>query len=159
MTGVEILDRFKELGVVVELIGDQVQVTPVNKVPEGLLAEAKSHKAEIVHVLRLSHSNVQPPPADKPESLERLITRLKNGHLWLLDQHRKWQSGDPDAASDEEFSMHWNRWWEMDQQLRDDYRFRGCIHAPDGTCPDGFPCRFCSDRPVPAVVAQLALGE
>ena len=51
MTAIEILDRFKELGVEVELIGDQVQVTPVAKVPDDLMAEAKAHKAEIVQEL------------------------------------------------------------------------------------------------------------
>ena len=76
MTAIEILDRFKELGVEVELIGDQVQVTPVAKIPDDLLAEAKNHKAEIVRELRPAYGDGQQPPLDRPPTTNQEIRRL-----------------------------------------------------------------------------------
>ena len=86
-----------------------------------------------------------------------VLARLQAGQTWLLDQHRRWQTGDLTAASAVEFSRIWNRWWDMDERLRAKHGFEGCVYGPDGTCPDGFPCRGCSDVPAPAVVAQLAM--
>jgi len=86
-----------------------------------------------------------------------LIARLRAGQTWLLDQHHRWQASDPNAASDEEFSRVWNAWWELDERLRTDYGFQGCVYGPEGTCPDGFPCLGCSALPAAAVVAQLAM--
>ena len=86
-----------------------------------------------------------------------LITRLRTGQTWLLDQHHKWQAGDPTAATDSEFSRVWNAWWGLDRSLREDYGFQGCVFGLDGACPEGFSCRWCADLPAPAVVAQLAL--
>ena len=86
-----------------------------------------------------------------------LLTRLRNGHQWLLDQHEHWQSDDTTSADDAEFSRVWNGWWELDRLLRADHGFKGCIYKPDGTCPDGFPCQGCTDLAVPGVAAQLEL--
>ena len=80
MTGIEILDRFKELGVEVELIGEQVQVTPVANVPDDLLAEAKAHKAEIVRELRQPYGDGREPPLDRPPVTELELRRLMD-HL------------------------------------------------------------------------------
>ena len=81
-----------------------------------------------------------------------LIARLRAGQTWLLDHHRRWQASDLTAASDSEFSRVWNGWWELDDQLRDEHGFQGCVYGPAGKCPDGFPCRGCSDLPAPAVI-------
>jgi len=80
MTGLEILDRFKELGVEVELIGDMVQVTPVAKVPGDLLVEAKAHKAEIIRELQPTYSDGQPPLLNCPPATEIELRRLMD-HL------------------------------------------------------------------------------
>ena len=98
------------------------------------------------------------PPAkhDIPDSTV-LLTRLRVGQAWLLDQHNRWQSGDTAAVDDAEFSRVRNAWWELDHRLRTDYGFQGCIYNPDGTCPDGFPCEGCAALAVPGVVAQLVL--
>ena len=76
MTGLEILDCFRELGVEVELIGDMVQVTPLAKVPSGLMAEAKAHKAEIVWELQRPFSDECSPPLDLPPETEQELRRL-----------------------------------------------------------------------------------
>ena len=47
--------------------------------------------------------------------------------------------------------------WELDQRLRANHGFQGCIYGPDGTCPAGFPCQGCAGVPAPCVVAQLEL--
>lgn len=75
MTATEILDRLNELGVEVELIGDQVQVTPVSKVPHELLDEAKLHKAEIVRELSRCYGDGQLPPLDRPLETEQELKR------------------------------------------------------------------------------------
>ena len=94
---------------------------------------------------------------DREPEIRDLIKRLQAGHQWLLEQHRLWQTDDSTAASDSEFSRVWNGWWEFDDQLRDEHGFQGCVYGPAKKCPDGFPCRGCSDLPAPAVVAQLEL--
>ena len=98
------------------------------------------------------------PPAkhDIPDSTV-LLTRLRIGQVWLLDQHEHWQSDDTTSADDAEFSRVWNGWWELDRLLRADHGFKGCIYKPDGTCPDGFPCQGCADIPTVSIVTQLVL--
>ena len=98
------------------------------------------------------------PPAKHviPDSTV-LLTRLRNGHEWLLDQHEHWQSDDSTAVDDAEFSRVWDGWSDLDYQLRSSHGFQGCIYAPDGVCPEGFPCQGCADLPTPGVVARLEL--
>jgi hypothetical protein len=91
------------------------------------------------------------------EGCSVILDRLLAGQIWLLDQHHQWQASDLTAASDAEFSRAWNAWWELDERLRTDYGFQGCVCGPESTCPDGFPCLGCSDVTTPSVVAQLAL--
>jgi len=101
-------------------------------------------------------SDHSPAKHDIPDSMV-LLTRLRNGHEWLLNQHEHWQSDDTTSADDAEFTRALNGWWELDHRLRADYGFQGCIYGPDGGCPDGFPCQGCADLAVPGVVAQLEL--
>lgn len=75
MTGLEILDRLKDLGVQVVLIGDQVQVTPVNVIPRDLLDEAKVHKQELIEELRPTYGDGQLPPLDRPPETEQEFRR------------------------------------------------------------------------------------
>ena len=100
-------------------------------------------------------SDHSPAKHDIPDS-PVLLTRLRIGQAWLLDQHSRWP-GDTTAANDAEFSRAWNGWWELDRKLRADHGFQGCIYGPDGGCPDGFPCQGCADLAVPGVAAQLEL--
>lgn len=86
-----------------------------------------------------------------------LLDRLRAGQVWLLDQHHRWQNDDTTAATDAEFSRVWNSWWALDERLRAEYGFQGCIYGPGGACPEGFPCQGCADRLTPSVVAQLEL--
>ena len=58
-----------------------------------------------------------------------LLGRLRKGQHWLLDQHRRWQSGDATAADDAAFSKTWNGWWELDYRLRAEHGLAGCIYA------------------------------
>lgn len=98
-------------------------------------------------------------PATNGDYGSDLLARRRTGHQWLLGQHEKWQADDPTAATDAEFLRVWNAWWDLDQRLRADHGFRGCLHGPDESCPEGFPCQGCADVPTPRVVAQLALGS
>ena len=75
MDAVEILSRFKELGVSVRLDGDKVRVAPVSKVPGDLLAEAKAHKAEIVKELKPTSGDSELPPLDHPPENEMELRR------------------------------------------------------------------------------------
>ena len=88
-----------------------------------------------------------------------LLCRLRTGQVWLTSQHQRWQTSDTTAADDAEFSRVWNGWWELDHALRTTHGFQGCIHGPDGACPEGFPCQGCSEISAPGVVAQLELAE
>ena len=142
---IELLEQLRSGGVSVSLDHDELVLRPGNKVPSGLLPDVLVHKAALIALLTESSS---------PETL---LARLHKGHVWLLDQHQRWQSGDTTAANDAEFSRVWNGWWELDRQLRADYGFQGCIYGPDGVCPEDFPCQGCADLPTPGVVARLQL--
>ena len=103
MTGLQILDRFKELGVSVQLDGDQVVVTPISKVPGDLLAEAKAHKAEIVRELQPTYGDGQPPPLDRPprteQELRRLIDHLADPVIFAEWMERNMARYDPSESS------------------------------------------------------------
>ena len=99
----------------------------------------------------------RPPAKNEIPDSTVLLTRLRDGQSWLLDQHSRWQSGDTTSADDAEFSRVWNGWWELDHQLRTDHGFQGCIYGPDEACPDGFPCQGCADILTFNIVVQLEL--
>ena len=102
MTGLEILDCFRELGVEVELIGDMVQVTPLAKVPSGLMAEAKAHKAEIVCALQRPFSVKCSPALNRPPETEQELRQLMD-HLEDPENFTKWLEwamGYTDPAED-----------------------------------------------------------
>ena len=142
---IELLEQLRSCGVSVSLDHDELVLRPGNKVPSGLLPDVLVHKAALIALLA------------EPSSVETLLARLHKGHGWLLEQHHRWQSNHPTAANDAAFSRVWNGWWELDHRLRADYGFQGCIYAPDGVCPEGFPCQGCADLPTPGVVARLEL--
>ena len=142
---VELLKELESRGVSIFVDRDELVLRPGNKVPSGLLPDLLVHKAAFIALLT------------EPSSPEILLARLHKGHGWLLEQHRRWKSIHPSAADDSEFSRVWNGWWELDHRLRADYGFQGCIYAPIGVCPEGFPCQGCADLPTPGVVARLEL--
>ena len=147
MDATEVLDKLSALGITARAAGEKLLLELGSKVPADLMAEVKEHKSDIVSHLR------------REESAERdaLLDRLRAGQTWLLDQHHRWQTDDTTAVDDAEFSRIWNSWWALDDRLRADHGFQGCIFAPGGACPDGFPCRGCAESPSPGVVAQLEL--
>ena len=154
-----ILNRLHDLGITVEASGQKVRLQPGSKVPSDLLDEVRRHKAEIISELNRGNEINELSQTSRGDSRADLLVRLQEGQRWLLDQHQRWQVGDASAATDDEFSRVWNAWWELDDQLRTDYGFEGCVFGTGGACPEGFPCQGCAEMPAPAVVAQLALGE
>jgi len=149
MTAVEVLEKLDEIGVTAWLVDGNIRLKPTSRVTPDLRFEIQEGKADIVRELNQSSEG-------KFEE-HSLITLLRTDQEWLVDQHQKSQSGDYTAASDAEFSRAWNAWWELDERLRTDYGFQGCVCGPESTCPDGFPCLGCSDVTTPSVVAQVAL--
>ena len=148
MTTDELVAETNRLGITLTSNGEKLRVeAPMGALTDELRHALGEHKTEILARLTLLHQDT-----------EALLDRLRNGQTWLLDQHRRWQSGDTTAVDDAEFSRVWNGWWALDQQLRDQHGFQGCVFAPDGSCPKGFPCQACADLPAPGVVAQLELG-
>ena len=76
MTAIEILDRFKKLGVSVQLDGATVRVAPRSLVPDDLMVEAKAHKQELIHELTLTYGDGELPPLDRPPATQRELRRL-----------------------------------------------------------------------------------
>ena len=106
MTGSEILDRLKDLGVEVELIGDQVQLTPVSVIPRELLAEAKTHKQELIDELTVTYGDGQSPPFDRPPATEQELRRLMDyiTDSDTFDAWLDWAMGYTDPAE----TSRWN---------------------------------------------------
>ena len=132
MTGPELLREVRSWGGEVWANGELLELEYPEGFPAKLIEDLKQQKTEILAHLR-----------DQTEPIEQgvdLITRLRNGHQWLLDQHQRWQSDDTTPADDAEFSRALKGWWELDHRLRADYGFQGCIYDPHGACPEGLPC-------------------
>jgi hypothetical protein len=70
-------------------------------------------------------------------SEETLLLRLCNGQRWLTVELENWLNDAPDAANDSDFQKALDGWVAMEVQLREQHRYRGCIHGPDGHCPSG----------------------
>ena len=149
MTGLELLREIRSRGGEVWANGELLELAFPDDFPANLIEDLKQRKTEL-----LTRVRNQTEPSEQGVDL---MTRLRNGHEWLLDQHEHWQSDDSTAVDDAEFSRVWNGWWKLDHQLRADHGFQGCIYAPDGVCPEGFPCQACADLPTPGVVARLEL--
>jgi hypothetical protein len=77
-----------------------------------------------------------------------LLSRLQNGSRWLSAQHLAWLEGNPDAASDERFSVALAAWGELERSLRLVFGYDGCACGPDRRCPEDAPviCDFCMER-------------
>ena len=161
MTAAEVLEKLDQIGVTAWVVEGNIRLQPSGKITPELRTEIRGSKAEILCELQRPFGDGQALRSDLPKTNQfeeqRLIARLQSGQTWLWDQRRRWQISDLTAACDAEFSRVWNTWWEMDERLRTDYGFLGCVYGPDGSCPDGFPCLGCSELPAPAVVAQLAM--
>ena len=142
MNAQAVLDRLAKLGVTARADGGDITIQPASKVPSDLKAAVRENKPEILIILADPH---------------HVLARLRAGSEWLADQHQRWMASDSTAADDAEFSRVWNRWWEMDRSLRARHGFAGCVHGPEATCPEGFPCLGCSEAPA-SVAAQLALA-
>jgi hypothetical protein len=140
-----ILDRLIALGITVRAEAGKVLIQPGSKAPQNLKDAIRANKAEIIALVT------------DPPNVELLLDRLRKGQSWLLNQHELWRLDDTTAADDAEFSRVWNSWWRLDTKLRTSNGFQGCIYGTGGACPEGFPCRGCSETPVPGVVAQLEL--
>ena len=140
-----ILDRLSTLGVTARVEADKILIQPASKVPSELMDAIREHKPELLIILA------------EPRKNEALLDRLRTGHRWLLDAHKRWQAGDTTAADDTEFSRVWDSWWGLDFRLRAEYGLAGCIYGPSGKCPGDVGCIGCVDALPPAVVAQLAL--
>ena len=148
MTTDELVAETNRLGIALTSNGEKLRVeAPIGALTDELRQALGEHKTEILALLTRSHQDT-----------ETLLVRLRAGQVWLLEQHQRWQNDDTNAVDDAEFSRAWAGWWALDQQLRDQHHFQGCVFAPDGSCPDGFPCAGCADLPAPGVVAQLELA-
>ena len=145
MDATAILDRLFELGVSVRAEGGNVVIQPASKTPPELKDAIRGNKAEVLALL------ANPPTKDS------LLDRLQKGQIWLTAHHAQWIVNGPNAASDAEFSRVWNSWWKLDQRLRAEHGFEGCICAPSGKCLGDFQCLGCVEVLPPAAVAQLAL--
>lgn len=107
-------------------------------------------------IVERSRKNDGSPGLGKDETAA-LLYRLRVGSQWLADNHQLWLEDDTTAADDAAFSRAWADWWELDRGLREQHGYTGCIHGPEGDCPEGFSCRGCSEIPGPSAAAQLAL--
>ena len=78
-------------------------------------------------------------------SVNKILSRLRDGILWLTKQHKAWLDGDPDAVSHEAFSKALAGWDTMERELRE-LGYRDCLFFDSGErCPEDGPvlCEAC----------------
>jgi hypothetical protein len=68
-------------------------------------------------------------------SEETLLKRLRNGQVWLTQEHEKWLNDNPNAGSDTDFQKALDGWVAMEIQLRERHGYLGCIHVEGQQCP------------------------
>ena len=108
MSEAELLRDVYRLGGKVWANGDLLELEIPEGFPDDLIEALQQRKAEL-----LTHLRDQTEPSEQGVDL---ITRLRNGHQWLLDQHQRWQSDDTTPADDAEFSRALKGWWELDHR-------------------------------------------
>ena len=96
MTGADLLREVRARGGEVWANGELLGLEIPEGFPDDLIEALQQRKAEI-----LSHLRDQTEPREQGVDL---ITRLRIGQAWLLDQHSRWQSGGTAAADDAECS-------------------------------------------------------
>ena len=69
------------------------------------------------------------------------LARLRAGAAWLLDHDRRWQDRSAGAAGDALFGRMLHLWADLDEKLRADYGFKGCVHGAGRRCDDSAPVR------------------
>ena len=85
--------------------------------------------------------------ARRQESVERLLSRLRNGHTWLTEVHLQLlEEREVYEGLEDRFLEAFDSWDAMDQMLRELYSYQGCVVGPGQRCPDESPvsCRACS---------------
>lgn len=76
--------------------------------------------------------------ADLSNSAKELLRRLQRGQRLLTEQRQLWLDGDPQAASDEQFSDALARWDALERVFRCT-KYTACIWGPGRSCPEDAP--------------------
>ena len=120
ITPTELVEELHQIGAVVSSTG----ITAPKRAWRPELREATSHYKDLL----------------------KLLYGLRLGQSWLTEEHGRWCADDPRAASDAHFSRFLDEWDGLDNQLRTQYRYKGCIHGHEGRCPESSPanCRACA---------------
>ena len=84
------------------------------------------------------------PTEPRHQSADELLARLRRGAAWLLDHHLRWQNSSPGAAGDALFGKGLHLWADLDDKLRAEYSFIGCVHGTGQRCADTAPV-YCLD--------------
>lgn len=85
MNARDLLERLADAGVTVTLAGDRIRYRGVGAAPPpDLLAEMKSHRAELVSFLTRRQNLTWPPPRDDAAPRRGPLTRAQRG-LWATD--------------------------------------------------------------------------
>ena len=141
-SAIEIVDRLQVLGVELVAAGDTLRYRPAQALSSEDLAVLRRHKSEVLARLRTLQGEAE--SALSPEGRE-LLVRLRKGAAWLLDHHRLWQDNSPGAAGDALFGKMLHLWADLDEQIRAQYAFKGCVCGPGQKCPEDAPvvCMAC----------------
>jgi hypothetical protein len=99
---------------------------------------------EIADQLKQAYRQLREPDRDLvclskmgEADLDTLLRRLRNGQKWLTDEYMTRMVDNPEVTIDEHFQRALDTWVQWETHLRIKHGYRGCIHGPDGHCPDG----------------------
>ena len=82
-------------------------------------------------------------------SVEHLLGRLRNGHVWLTETNNHLcEAIEVSKRLEERFLDMLDKWDNLDLELRRDHRFTACVTL-EGKCPQDSPvsCRGCAGWP------------
>jgi hypothetical protein len=122
--------------------GDKLRYRPAQTLSTEDLEALRRYKSEVLARLQALQAEAV---AALPTEGRELLTRLRKGAEWLLDHHRLWQDESPGAAGDALFGKMLHLWADLNEQLRAEYAFKGCVRGPGQRCPDDAPvvCMAC----------------
>ena len=134
-----IVQRADSLGITLSIIGDRIRYSPKSRAPEDFIEALRASKGELLAYLSGA--------SDLSIGAQRLLDRLRKGHLWLTETHlRLLEEREVYEGMEKRFLGAIDRWDELDAMLRDLYAYNGCVMGWRSRCPEDSPisCRGCA---------------
>ena len=105
-------------------------------------------------------TSAPPSKASSQADNSQILKRLVDGSRWLTNQHDLYSNDDPVAVNDTEFYKALDGWEKLEQQLRVQDGYQGCIFGLGERCPTEviINCAACVSSHATSDAVEVQLG-